>query len=99
VDELMTWLRQQLDGDERDAQRYLTEVLGTRLERDACFRLADIEAKRRILDHIAWRLDPNKPDGGWESADAETDGMASTVLIALAQPYAGLAGWREERRL
>lgn len=60
--------------------------------------LREVEAKRQILDHIAGRLDPGESDGGWESVDAETDGMASAVLQLLALPYADRPGYRDEWR-
>ena len=59
---------------------------------------AEVEAKRRILDEIASRLSDPDREYAWLSADAETDGMATSTLLALAQPYAGQPGWREEWR-
>jgi hypothetical protein len=66
--------------------------------------LAEVEAKRRILDVIlAYEA---KIDGEWgccHSADAigagrcpEIDPNEIHALRLLAQPYAGWPGWREE---
>lgn len=143
MDELITWLRAQLDEDERVARgatagpwRYDPTKHhrrpGTSIFEEGVFTgppgaeavciavtgetddtqsmadaehiarwdparvLAEIAAKRAILDSITSRLDHREPDGGWEDADAETDGMASGTLHLLAQPYAGHEGWREE---
>jgi hypothetical protein len=60
--------------------------------------LAEVDAKRRILDeYVRWNEDD---DLNWDNArDAAT--MASALLVAikaLAQPYAGRDGWHEEWR-
>lgn len=61
--------------------------------------LAEVAAKRRVLDDLTTRrLDDTEPDGGWAAADAETDGMASSVVRLLAQPYADRPGYRTEWR-
>jgi hypothetical protein len=49
MSDLITWLRAQLDADERNLQAGLNEYLDTRLENDFRFRLAELDAKRRIL--------------------------------------------------
>lgn len=53
--------------------------------------LAEVDAKREILDDCAEYV-----AAGTEAA---TDGLAGRTLIALAQPYAGRDGWREEWRV
>lgn len=55
---------------------------------DPQFVLDDIAAKRQIVEHIADRLNPEEADDRWEGADAETDGMATFTLCALAAPFA-----------
>ena len=54
MEDLIAFLRARLDEDERNGQDYLGEMLETRLEHDARFRLAEIAAKRRILDEFSW---------------------------------------------
>jgi hypothetical protein len=90
MDELIAFFRRCLDDDERNNQGYLNEVLETRLEHDARFRLAEVEAKRRILAEYE-RDDPMRPPAYW-------DGLTSAI-VDLAQPYAGREGWREEWRV
>ena len=146
TDDLVTWLRQQLDDDEQAARKaaslcgchppamrwrfgdestsgrilvvddphpqprrrlarrwnrsYDGLFMATHIARhDPARVLAEVDAKRRILaDLTTRRLDPSEPDGGWEAADAETDGMASSVVRLLALPYADRPGYREEWR-
>ena len=101
VDELVTWLRAALDDDDRNGQHSLNEVLGTRLEHDARFRLAEVEAKRRILAMYEDACDRVRNP---VSADARAAARVAQfeleqVIKALAQPYAGQPGWREEWQL
>jgi hypothetical protein len=133
MDDLTTWLRAQLDDDERVARAcpfrdwrtlgppgtaptlcgrhgnsnaHLAEpvtfhdpksaTLAHAARWDPARVLAEIDAKRRIIDAIERRLDRREPDGGWESAGAETDGMADTTLRLLALPYADRPGYRSE---
>jgi hypothetical protein len=110
VDDLVAFLRQCLAEDERIA-RELGELdyadeggLGSiggwplmdYLKRFGSTRvLAEVEAKRLILDQI-------EP---WLHVEDEYDGVETTLraegtelLCHLAQPYAGWPGWREEWR-
>lgn len=97
MDDLIQFLHARYDDEQRNAEAYLSEVLGTRLEDDARFRLTDIEAKRRILAGIERRRSHGENDP-WESANAETDGMASEVLGSLVLPYADHPDYRQEWR-
>lgn len=98
MNDLITWLRAQLDEAERHGEAYLREVLETRLEHDARFRLAEVEAKRKLLD--AWPQDEHDPTvrfGDWTTCgDDCVQGVFLEVVKLLAQPYAGRPGWREE---
>jgi hypothetical protein len=119
VDELITWLRAQLDDDERVAREAGDDSLRWRSEGpernlvdeirtiaiapyegelheaehiarwDPARVLAEVEAKRRVLD---WLVDcENKAlDGNWWNLEVRD------AVEALAQPYAGRPGWREE---
>lgn len=116
VDELIAFVRQQLDEEAEDAQALADlfaaggawvargiEVLGVAVTESSAHArhitrwdparvLAEVEAKRRILDL-------------WSSSDATAefpnfDGGHATaledVIGIMAQPYAGQPGWREE---
>jgi hypothetical protein len=85
VDELIAFVRRCLDDDERNGRRYLGEVLETRLEHDAGFRLAEVATKRKRLDWIEGEL-----------ADDPDDETAQWLARLEAQPYAGRDGWRTE---
>jgi hypothetical protein len=106
VDDLGTWLRAQLDDDERVARRVAPNqapidlrAMVTRegsepfLIVDSARVLAEVDAKRRILDDCAGYY-----EDGAESAEAVTDGMAWRTLVALALPYADRPGYRDEWR-
>jgi hypothetical protein len=56
--------------------------------------LAEVEAKRRILDHIGMVV----ISPGREALPAEYVAQMELFLRTLAQPYAGQDGWREEWR-
>lgn len=115
MDELITWLRAQLDDDERAARaatvlpggaaEWFTgaegsvlaadpsqlhvrgavlslDDIGVHIARwDPARVLAEVEAKRRILDDFSWEA-----------------GQVRAIQL-LAQPYAGRDGWREEWRV
>jgi hypothetical protein len=59
--------------------------------RDVEFGLAEVDAKRRILDDCEEYV--------VSGTEAATDGLAGRTLLALAQPYAGRPGWQEEWRV
>lgn len=134
--ELVDWLRQQLDEDERvalaahanvwnaEASRHDSEfvivpdftpsgvgvVFGAKNAQhianwDPARVLAEVEAKRRILDEH-----PHEPAAPWGTAMVTSVGCATChdrgegvigkgwcrTARLLAQPYAGRPGWREE---
>lgn len=139
MDELIAWLRQQLDNDERVARAaqqctpgrwhstdegglYSDDTGGngyfasgpwdTGVQDDVAEHivrwdparvLAEVEAKRRILDEalplvtqVADALD-DVADSQF-SAPAREPYVPELLLKTLAQPYAGWPGWREEWR-
>lgn len=86
--DLVTWLRAQLDEDERVARAWLPLGNPTEADRDHIARhdpirvLAEVDAKRRILDAIT-RIDISH--------------VAARDLVAmLALPYAQREGYLEE---
>lgn len=114
MDDLIAFLRAQLDEDERvakalDPQRHrdlATEVLSTAkpgahlhalhvARWDSARVLAEVEAKRRILDlapgAVMRALATQDPDfrDGYVAAHED-------AIKALALPYAGRPGWQEE---
>lgn len=98
MDELIAFVRAALDEDERVA-RALEPVFGIYpdghtsagsefLDRfDADRVLAEVEAKRRILDAL---------QGQREEDDPFVPLAGDVIPKALAKPYAGREGWREE---
>jgi hypothetical protein len=104
VDELITWLRAQLDDDERNIQHL--DDIGEQSTLPYEQLYDDIKAKRRILDlielaHTREAFDEKLRD----PADARiifsvpiARRRLRDVLRLLAQPYAGRDGWREEWR-
>jgi hypothetical protein len=104
MSDLITWLRAQLDADERNLQAGLNEYLDTRLENDFRFRLAELDAKRRILD-LHFRSDfPYDPDDGpgdysWTArCNRCHEPEPCTEQRLLALPYADREGYRDEWR-
>jgi hypothetical protein len=105
VDELVAWLRQQIDEDERAwqmvAARDVVELLHG--EPLAPRMLAEVTAKRAILDWCSEReriyvgtvaTDVPRPE---DFVDGQLKRPADAVVIRLlAQPFAGRPGWREE---
>jgi hypothetical protein len=92
VDEtLVTWLREQFDIDEAGADAILSPPPGyydkgwqaDKLREFAARQLAEVEAKRRILDEAVRLM---TYDGEFQ------------FLELLAEPYAERPGWREEWR-
>lgn len=115
MDDLVTWLRAQLDDDERAAraaQRYWHGVRiesATEAEEDHARRwdpervLAEVDAKRRILDQIV--PDVNGMDaqieGEWGCGprdEVDDPYVGDTLTKLLALPYAGRSGYQEEWR-
>lgn len=107
MDDLIAWLRVQLDDDERETRKLLVEARQPSydwpdVERLCAERLADIDAKRRILDEHAV-IEPPYGWAGWcsrcvdgdEVWDAATKSPCPTVRL-LALPYADRPGYRPE---
>jgi hypothetical protein len=92
MDELVTWLREQIDADERAVEGACVHIddcngsgYGDRF--DDARVLAEVEAKRRILDL-------------WSSVDPGPAGaVLAEVILHLAQPLASRPGFRDEWRL
>ena len=92
-DDLVTWLRAQLDADEHTARGWLNDLaLYGPFEWDPSEVLAEVASKRRILDHVeaAHRMAKIGPSAG--------DGAWFLVTRLLAERYADRAGYREEWR-
>jgi hypothetical protein len=102
MDDLVTWLRAQLDDDERVARQMMAEPGGFYIEAETAdvnimtvgahvYRwtpkrvLAEVDAKRRILDEI---IELHEREGRY------TEGF----LAALALPYADRPGYLQEWR-
>jgi hypothetical protein len=115
ADDLILWLRHQLDDDERVARRVepnqapvALRAMVTRegsapfLIIDSARLLAEIDAKRRVVRLYENALRAYNA-GSISLRNRTQDEAAVDVLraavIALAQPYAELPGWREEWRL
>lgn len=62
--------------------------------------LAEVEAKRRILDEVKPQIDSmdGQIESEWGSGVCEPTGESDLLVKLLAQPYAGRHGWREEWR-
>ncbi|MEU4590013.1 DUF6221 family protein [Micromonospora aurantiaca (nom. illeg.)] len=102
-DDLVAWLRAQLDADEAEANDW-PDVLGDPpavggfwrdthghpIYEPRTRRLADVAAKRRIIDDCERYIVADDT--------AVTDGMVWRTLTALALPYAGRPGYRDEWR-
>lgn len=127
MDDLVTWLRAQLDEDEQAARR-LPEGHRLYVDDDGCVeqpreqwsdgtdrlpnhhntwllmydraeRLAEVEAKRHILDEYAtWAEGHDEKQA--HRFIGSTSGLAAMAMVIrlLAKPYAGREGWREEWR-
>ncbi|WP_199562112.1 DUF6221 family protein [Micromonospora deserti] len=129
TDELVTWLRAQLDDDERIAREAGYRAIawpanGTwHLEgvehyvvgeeeafchphnvehiarHDPARVLAEVDAKRRILDFLSVaQIDVSRPGQPPEFVPGEAPPIAHPVLRLLALPYAGRPGYRDEWR-
>jgi hypothetical protein len=106
TDDLITWLRAQLDEDERVARAWLPLGNPTAADREHIARhdparvLAEVDAKRRILDeHKTYDVHSGFGCGicafnGWDKV-IEPEGWCTTVRL-LALPYADRLGYRSE---
>lgn len=119
-EDLVTWLRAHLDEDERVANAAggcdWSNIIADRDENihiarhDPARVLAEVEAKRRILEAVERYFDPhpgqpctNLDEDGeqtWEPCELHVERMATAitpyVLPLLALPYADRPGYREE---
>ncbi|GAA2694361.1 hypothetical protein GCM10010400_69900 [Streptomyces aculeolatus] len=91
------------DYDEYDSCYLHIETAGATPYRDVAFGLADIDAKRRILDlHHAELVEVTNADGDERSGRwcSECDGeqFPCQTLRLLAVPHAGHPEWRSEWR-
>jgi hypothetical protein len=102
MNDLTTWLRAQLDEDERLAQAYLKLRASQGTERETwAYKLIvrEVEAKRRMIDGCQETLvkeddwDPVLNGGTGEEFD-----LARYVLRMLALPFADQPGYRDEWR-
>lgn len=97
MSELITWLRAQLDEDERDLGDDASGMCdgGVHLT-DERWR-AEVAAKRALLDE----LESLRHCLGCEDAPGECDSerVANAGERLLAQPYTGREGWRDEWRV
>lgn len=104
---LIEWLRAQLDEDERVA---LASPGGVYLRDDASEGecdyaltftavrvLAEVKAKRRILDEVVPRIDEMDSliESEWGNGIGPV-GESEPLIKLLAQPYAGREGWQDE---
>jgi len=98
-DELITWLRAQLDEDERQAGIALGR--GTPAAQQlARFLLADVQAKRQIFDHASdWAATLHHTPEGWTPQTTTPYRMAMEWTVQhLALAYADRDGYRQEWR-
>lgn len=101
MDDLVSWLRAQLDDDERVAREAAGHVDPEQCEHiarwDPTRVLAEIDAKRRIMDGLD--IDINGEASPWRGCgdDCEFKAIYWAVQV-LALPYADRAGYREEWR-
>jgi hypothetical protein len=62
--------------------------------------LAEVDAKRRILDRYEDALARQQdPEHSQIAAHIQAEEYEDWIILALAQPYAGQDGWREEWQL
>jgi hypothetical protein len=132
MDDLVTWLRAQLDDDERvaraaDSGRWLPEDKGITFEYraddfhdgeaqarlvadtranqwhiarwDPARVLAEVDAKRRILDRYEDALARQQdPEHSQVAAHVQVEEYEDWILPSLALPYADRPGYRDEWR-
>jgi hypothetical protein len=99
VDELIAWLRDRLN--EREVLLLHSHAIGAESPVPIRTLLAEVAAKRRILDEIVdevngldFSVDQDRRVG---IRDEATEPYVGDQLVRLlAQPYAGRPGWREE---
>lgn len=116
VDELVTWLRAQLDRQQaaliayRDHRAGLTpcdnlsdwdscsvhiNTAEATEYRDVDYGLAEVDAKRQLLDQHAPVVDGSQDSWIWFEG---SESKSSAIVRLLALPFADRPGWREEWR-
>lgn len=100
MDDLVTWLRGIWNEDEAALRTWLGNLPADSGAADWVRRwLADLDAKRRILDRYA---DAVARQGEWQESPTAADVVATEyedwVLRQLALPYADRPGYRDEWR-
>jgi hypothetical protein len=102
MDDLIAFLRARLDEAEQDSQTLLMRegqsLVMLRLARE---RLAEVEAKRRILEEVVPQVDgmDDQINGEWGIGPIAPDKYASVPLLKLlVLPYASHPDCREEWR-
>ena len=96
-DDLMAWLRAQLDMREKEIA--LIAKLANAPEEHTRMLLAEVDAKRRIIDvYQADVIDVSVVPGRPEWMHGAVPVEAHTVLRLLALPYADRPGYRDEWR-
>lgn len=102
VDELVTWLRAQVDDDERVAQQVMAEPGGFYLEPEVeggNVMTIGAYVYRWTPKRVLAEVEAKRERLDWilgELADDETDETAQWIAKLEAKPYAGRDGWREE---
>lgn len=94
MDELLTWLRAQLDADEQGARQALEDLHpALRSFTRHAHVLRQVAAHRAILDHVERELADTGGDNPWWYAD-----RLLPVIQHLAAAFADRPGYRDEWR-
>lgn len=110
MSELITWLRAQIDADERPHTGVHRCAWGdyTGFDDEKCERALEVAAKRALIergDTLFCECDqgdspPADPETGWTvELPHHFDCTAYRIAQVLAQPYAGREGFRDEWRV
>jgi hypothetical protein len=97
--DLVAWLREQIDEDERAWQMVAARDVAVLLHGEplAPRMLAEVAAKRQLLTICVAAMEAGEiPERATWSDHAAGAEVARDVLAVMAQPYAGRPGWREE---
>lgn len=92
MNDLVTWLRGQLDRDEQTARAMPHAIEHLEARWSPAKLIADVEAKRAILDQWERLADAPIDVPGIDIVRQEM----GHVVLALAAPYQHLRGYREE---
>lgn len=95
MDELIAFVRRCLDDDERSIND--DREIGEQPTFPYRQLLDDIKAKRRILDRYEDSVArQQEPEYSQIAAHIQAEEYQDWIIPALAQPYAGRAGWQPE---